>query len=1023
MKKLLLFIIVVVLSNSTVQGQNFTEVLAGFASDKASPDRFGYAVAISGDYAVIGAPYKTILGKAEAGAVYVFRRQNGVWAQTQRIPGNAAVNRFGFSVDIDGNYMVVGEPNRYSGSVNAGRMIVYQLNTATGLFGSAKSIFGTGGSRLGYSVAIVDLGNGDAMAVGGAITGGALGQGEVRVSFKKSFLGGSDWTQGVLISAPAGVTTSNSFGEAVAATPSSVLVGVPNKSVSGLQGAGAAYWFGVLRSGVTGQYSTIQKSVFESSVKAINNRFGQSVAISRDESTIVIGEPLVDDPTHAAITDRGAVTIFRKNGNNSWLETKTLDISSTRGFIINGDKNAKFGQSVALDNNRLAIGNYIYAKDLAESDLSKQWGHIKTTKGAALFSSDISGDVFLVGQNTHDTNTGIAHFYEQPPVVDIPNVKFKAVLLANAAINTNSDTEIQVTEASAFSGSMNVINKQITDFTGLEAFTSLTALQCSYNTAPLDVSKNIALTNLQCYGNNLTALDLSKNVALDYLDCHNNNLTSLDFSQNPVLRSVQCKGNKLETLDVSKNPKLTFLRSENNLLTSLNLANGKNTALTLYTSGNPNLTCIQVDDAAASALKWTSGPSVVAKLLSASPNIDATASFSEDCAPPTVTISSSENMAARIQAKGPIISTKQSPYPVTITFSKKVTGFTDADVTVTNCTLGNLQSSDDVTYTADVTPSSDGQVTLLVAAGVVKDALDQDNQASNTFAFTYITPDPVSVAVSASGSTTTHLSPFPVTVTFDQKVTGFTDLDLAVTNGSSGNVQTNDNITFTVDITPSTDGVVTVQVRATTVKGIYNQDNTQSNAFEFTYASASAPSVSISSAEDVNTSLSPYPIKVTFSEKVTGFEVADITVTNGTASNMKTTDGIIYTLDIEPVADGAVTVLINADVAISTHNLNNTKSNLFEFTYTASQVVTEIAEGAVSQNVFVVYPNPTKDELNLSKVRFQVSKVNLIDFSGVRVKTLIPMENKVDVSDLQSGAYMIQLHTTEGVLYSRFIKD
>src|SRR5687767_13996548 len=79
--------------------------------------------------------------------------------------------------------------------------------------------------------------------------------------------------------------------------------------------------------------------------------------------------------------------------------------------------------------------------------------------------------------------------------VNIPDANFKAALVANGAINTNGDSEIQVSEASAFTGTMRVSNKNINDLTGIEAFTNLTALWCDNNNlTSLDISANTALT-------------------------------------------------------------------------------------------------------------------------------------------------------------------------------------------------------------------------------------------------------------------------------------------------------------------------------------------------------------------------------------------------------------------------------------------------------------------------------------------------------------------------------------------------
>ena len=129
-------------------------------------------------------------------------------------------------------------------------------------------------------------------------------------------------------------------------------------------------------------------------------------------------------------------------------------------------------------------------------------------------------------------------------LVNIPDANFKAYLLGDSLINTNGDGEIQVSEASAFTGDMVVNGLEISDLTGIEAFTSLTYLDCAKNYLDsLDVSQNTALTVLSCYGNLLTGLDVSQNTALTYLNCGWNLLTNIDVSSNTALTTLICYGN------------------------------------------------------------------------------------------------------------------------------------------------------------------------------------------------------------------------------------------------------------------------------------------------------------------------------------------------------------------------------------------------------------------------------------------------------------------------------------------------
>ena len=224
--------------------------------------------------------------------------------------------------------------------------------------------------------------------------------------------------------------------------------------------------------------------------------------------------------------------------------------------------------------------------------------------------------------------------------VNIPDTNFKNYLVNNIAINTNSDSEIQVSEANAFAGAIDCSSQNILDLTGIEAFTVLTELKCFNNQlASLDVSSNNALTFLHCQGNQLISLDLSSNIVLEtiycglnqlayldlpnsstltFLDCFGNQLTSLDVYQNTALGMMGCGANQLTSLNLSNNTYLSVLNCDNNLLECLNVKNGNNQYfINLYASGNPNLTCIEVDDVNYSTNNWT--------------NIDPQTSFSTDC--------------------------------------------------------------------------------------------------------------------------------------------------------------------------------------------------------------------------------------------------------------------------------------------------------------------------------------------------------------------------------------------------------
>ena len=90
---------------------DWVEVAKLFASDPQPASGFGFAVAISGDRLAVGAPYtRSDLGANAAGAVYLFERQGDGWVEEARITARdgGVFHLFGYSVDLDGDTLVVG---------------------------------------------------------------------------------------------------------------------------------------------------------------------------------------------------------------------------------------------------------------------------------------------------------------------------------------------------------------------------------------------------------------------------------------------------------------------------------------------------------------------------------------------------------------------------------------------------------------------------------------------------------------------------------------------------------------------------------------------------------------------------------------------------------------------------------------------------------------------------------------------------------------------------------------------------
>jgi len=288
--------------------------------------------------------------------------------------------------------------------------------------------------------------------------------------------------------------------------------------------------------------------------------------------------------------------------------------------------------------------------------------------------------------------------------------------------------------------------------------------------------------------------------------------------------------------------------------------------------------------------------------------------------------------------------TNLTTIPFTATFSESVTGFTAADIGVTNGTVSNFQGSG-ANYTFDVTPTADGAVTVSIAAGVANDSGNNGNTAATPVTLTSDTTPPTAT-VSSSESGTTSLNPIPFTVTFSEAVTGFTAGDVLVANGSVINFA-GSGANYTFDVVPSGNNVqVDVSVPAGVAEDAAANGNTVSNTYTITF-SGSTVSATITTTATDPTNLSPIPMTVTFGENVTGFDLADISVTNGTASNVQGS-GSTYTFDVTPAGDGPVVVNIAGGAATGDVSSNPTSAAQFTITSDSTQPSATISTSATS---------------------------------------------------------------------------
>ncbi|PXY45107.1 hypothetical protein DMB68_10410 [Flavobacterium hydrophilum] len=295
---------------------------------------------------------------------------------------------------------------------------------------------------------------------------------------------------------------------------------------------------------------------------------------------------------------------------------------------------------------------------------------LKLSGSADLYTNGF-GNLFRIGKNKSNnyfegsiddigiwnrvlTSQEITAIYNAPkPILYtlIPDLNFENKLIELGFDEGIPDGKI-LKENIQYEPFLNVSSSNISDLTGIEDFKDLRYLDCTNNNlTTINLTKNDSLRDLDCSNNKISLLNLEKNLKLQYLlisdnkitdlnltkndsiesiSAHRNLLTTLNLSKSKKLHSLYISFNKLSTLDISENTLLEILDVSSNNLTSLNLKNGNNLLLgnSVNFTENPNLSCIQVDDAEYSNTNWATFK-------------DATATYNTNCTVEYITLKDS----------------------------------------------------------------------------------------------------------------------------------------------------------------------------------------------------------------------------------------------------------------------------------------------------------------------------------------------------------------------------------------------
>jgi hypothetical protein len=404
----------------------FGQTIKLLAGDGEDEDRFGRSVAVSGDVIVVGA-YGEDSGGVYAGAAYVFHRMKDgpdTWGQVEKIVGIDTENGdwFGFSVAVSGDVIVVGA--RYDNGVvsDTGAAYVFQRRkNGADQWDQVQKLTASDAEfqdNFGYAVGVY----GDVIVVGARYEDEGGHDAGAAYVFHRMKNGIDQWDEVQKLTA-SGAGAGEYFGNAVAVWGDVIVIGAP------LDDAGAGYVFQRMKDGgdTWGEVGILLASDGES-----DDEFGASVAVWGD--VIVVGAPYEADNG----TDAGAAYVFhrREGGVDSWDQIQKLIASDADG-------GEEFGWSVSVSADVLVVGARKESTAVTQAgaayvferarDGSEQWLETDKLTASDAETGDgfgesvaVSGDVIAIGALFEDqkaTDSGAVYLFQNVERVWIEEVK------------------------------------------------------------------------------------------------------------------------------------------------------------------------------------------------------------------------------------------------------------------------------------------------------------------------------------------------------------------------------------------------------------------------------------------------------------------------------------------------------------------------------------------------------------------------------------------------------------------------
>ena len=940
----------------------FTETVSGFTQSDVSLS--GSAASITGWRANSGnTVYTATITPTASGSVTIGVAANVATdaANNQNIAATSQT----VSVDVDKPSVTIGVPSgtqngAFDATITFTESVSNFVQSDVSLRGSAASItsWRANSSNTIYTATITPTASGSVtIGVAANVATDAANNQNTAATSKSVTVSVDTISPDVTVSVPSGVQN-GAFNATITFTePVSGFV----RSEVSLSGSAASITGWRANSGDTAYTATITPTT--SGTVTIGVAANVATDAANNANTAATSKTVSID------VDKPTTTIGVPSGTQTGAFDVTITFSETVSGFAQSDVSLS-GSAASITGWRANSGNTVYTATITPTASGTV-----TIGVAANVATDAANNA-----NTAATSKTVTVNIPDPipdPSTWMPDANLRTAVRSALSLG-NNDTLTQAGMANLTR--LTARNAQISSLTGLEHATNLTSLDLRDNTIS-NISALSGLMNLESLrlkGNNISSVSaLSGLTNLTLLNLKENNISSIStLSGLTNLEHLRVDANSitdvqpltrlvnLERLWIAGNSLINaHLLSSLTGLTYIDIPipdppdtiaprvtvsvpsgtqNGAFNVTITFTESVSNFvqSDVSLSGSAASITSWraNSGNTVYTATItptsSGSITFDVNAGVATDAANNQNTAATSQTVIVDVDAPGvsvSVLSDKQTGvFDATIMFTEAVSGFEQADLSLTgtaNASITAWSTTDNTTYIATITPTTEGTVIINVPANVATDAAGNNNSAGTAQIVTVKFKDTEAPTVTINVPADVQNGAFAVSFIFSEAVSVFEDDEVSLTGTASATItawDTTDKITYTATITPTASGEVIINVPAGIAADANRNPNTAAVP-QTVHVDIDSPTVSITAPSSEQSG--EFNVTITFSEAVSGFTQSDVSLTGSAASITAwsaNSDNTVYTATITPTTSGMVTLNIAADVATNAANNQNT---------------------------------------------------------------------------------------------------